>query len=206
MRAKRRTQQERSESTRVALLDATIDCLIERGYGGTTTVEVAARAGVSRGAQVHHFPSKADLVTNAIAHLATRRGKELRREAARRCQDPIQPADRVSVAIDLLWSAYSGPTMMAAIELWVAARSDPDLFAKLHPLERRFGRALFELCHELFGPKIGGSPGFADAINLTLHMMRGMALWGVPQLHVERSDRSIRAWKKAIAPLLEGPI
>ena len=57
-----RTNAERSAATRVRLLDATIDCLIELGWSGTSTTEVVRRAGVSRGAQVHHYPTKEDLV------------------------------------------------------------------------------------------------------------------------------------------------
>ncbi len=51
-------QEERSAETRRRLLDATVACLFERGYAGTTTTELARRAGVSRGAQMHHFPKK----------------------------------------------------------------------------------------------------------------------------------------------------
>ena len=62
----RRTHAERSATTRTALLDATIECLAELGYSGTTTAEVVRRAGLSRGAQVHHFPTKALLIAAAL--------------------------------------------------------------------------------------------------------------------------------------------
>ncbi len=198
----RRTQRQRSQSTRLAILDATIECLIERGYARTTTVEVAAQAGVSRGAQLHHFPSKADLVTCAVAHLAERRGAELRREAARRRIAEVSTADRAAAAIDLLWSVYSDRLMVAAIELWVAARTDPALLQRLRPLEQQFGRALRSLCEELFGLEISRGPRFGEAINLTLHMMRGMALWGVTGIDSTRSARSVAAWKELIQALL----
>ena len=63
-------QAERRRITRGKLLDATIDSLIDRGYARTTTVEVGERTGLSRGTQLHHFPSKADLLVAAIEHLA----------------------------------------------------------------------------------------------------------------------------------------
>ena len=72
---------------RQRLLDATVDCLVEHGWSGTSTTLVSQRAGVSRGAQLHHFPTKNDLVLAAVAHLSEMRGQELR-EAAR------APADR----------------------------------------------------------------------------------------------------------------
>src|SRR5580704_16496580 len=74
----RRTQQERSAAMRLRLLDAAVDCLYELGYSGTTTIEVAARAGVSRGAQLHHFPTKEKLVTEAVRHVLAKRLDEFR--------------------------------------------------------------------------------------------------------------------------------
>src|SRR5262245_66517292 len=74
----RRSQAERSAGTQARLLDATIDCLVELGWSGTSTTEVVRRAGVSRGAQVHHYPTKEDLVVAAVEHLCSRRMAEYR--------------------------------------------------------------------------------------------------------------------------------
>src|SRR3989337_1785880 len=70
-------QEERSRAMRQRLLEATIECLGERGWAGTSTTLVSRRAGVSRGAQLHHFPTKADLVVAAVEHLTEVRGAEL---------------------------------------------------------------------------------------------------------------------------------
>ena len=61
-----RLQDERREETRQRLLEATVECLFERGYIGMTTAEVAQRAGVSKGAQQYHFPKKEELATAAL--------------------------------------------------------------------------------------------------------------------------------------------
>ena len=95
-----RTQEERSATTRAALLDSTIDCLIAYGYAGTTTARVAERAGVTRGAQMHHFGQKAPLVVAALLHLAERRRRELTRRAQTELGEPADPAQ----ALDILWS------------------------------------------------------------------------------------------------------
>jgi AcrR family transcriptional regulator len=126
--------QERSLATRAALLDAAIDCLVERGYAATTTIETARRAGVSRGAQLHHFPTKADLLTSAVEHLFDRRRSEFLEAFA-----AIDPeADRLDAALDLLWSMFQGRAFIAWTELWVAARTDPELAAAVVAVERRF--------------------------------------------------------------------
>lgn len=160
-------------ATRAALLDAAVDCLVERGYGATTTVEVARRAGVSRGAQLHHFPTKAELLTAAVYHLCERRTAEFRKGFAQ-----AEPgADRLDVAIDLLWSMFREPTFVAWVELWVAARTDPDLRQLVLEMDGRFmdeSRAVFL---ELFPPQEGVDPGFYEvgqAFGSTL--MEGLAL------------------------------
>src|SRR3954465_7918836 len=117
---RRRTQAERTASTRAALLDATIDCLVEDGYAGTTTTRVVERAGVSRGAQVHHFPTKAELVAEAVRHLARRRAEETKAEIGRiSLNDP----DQLKAVLDLLWGLHNGPLYAASVELFVAART-----------------------------------------------------------------------------------
>jgi AcrR family transcriptional regulator len=120
---KRRTQAERRATTRAALLDATIDCLVEDGYANTTTTKVVERAGVSRGAQVHHFPTKAELVADAVRHLARRRAEEAQEEIGKvTISDPAQ----LSKILDLLWGLHNGPLYAASVELFVAARTDPE--------------------------------------------------------------------------------
>jgi len=128
--ARRRTQEERSATTRGRLLDATVECLAELGYARTTTTEIAERGGVSRGAQLHHFPTKAELVTEAVGHLFDRRDQEFRDAFARLPDD----ARRGSTAVDLLWSMVEGPTFHAWLELVVAARTDVQLEPKVKAL------------------------------------------------------------------------
>ena len=92
----RRTQAERTAAMRTRLLDATIECLVTYGYAGTTTPRVAQLAGVTRGAQIHHFRSKEDLVVAAIEHLAQQRAQGAIRELGRVQASP----DPVSMVLD----------------------------------------------------------------------------------------------------------
>ncbi|MCD6638465.1 MAG: TetR/AcrR family transcriptional regulator, partial [Nocardioides sp.] len=70
-------QAERTAAMRARLLEATVELLVERGFAGTSTTMVSERAGVSRGAQLHHFPTKNDLVVAAVEHITELRGAEL---------------------------------------------------------------------------------------------------------------------------------
>ena len=80
--ATRVSQADRTRAMRARLLEATVELLIERGFTGTSTTLVSERAGVSRGAQLHHFPTKNDLVVAAVTHLTEVRAEGLRMSLA----------------------------------------------------------------------------------------------------------------------------
>ncbi|MER7168010.1 TetR/AcrR family transcriptional regulator [Micromonospora sp. NPDC000207] len=190
-------QQERSRATRARLLEATVECLVEHGWSGTTTTVVATRAGVSRGAQLHHYPTKAALVTAAVGHLTERRAAELRAEAQAL---PVgeQRLDRV---VDLLAAAFTGPLFVAALELWVAARTDAELRAALVPVEARVGREMHRLTVELLEVD-EHRPGVREAVQTTLDLLRGL---GVANLLTDDSTRRsalLTAWKRQLATVL----
>ena len=153
-RAPRRTQAERTAATRAALLEATVQCLVTQGFGGTTTTEVAHRAGVSPGALLHHFPAKADLLCAAVGHLFELRQAEFRKAMADLCPG----TDRRAAGLDLLWSMFSGPTFTAWLELWMAARSDPALAEAVIRLDREFMAASEDVFRELFADEIAAAP------------------------------------------------
>jgi AcrR family transcriptional regulator len=130
----RQPVQARSIATRAALLDAAVECLCADGYAAVTTTEIARRAGVSRGAQLHHFPTKAELLAAAVEHLLQRRMREFAEVLA----DVAPRLDQLDVAVDVVWTMFQGPAFIAWVELWVAARTDPDLAATMADVDRRF--------------------------------------------------------------------
>ena len=168
---KRRTQDERSAETRGRLLDATIDCLHELGYANTTTTVIAERAGVSRGAQLHHFPTKRELVTSAVEHLCFKRLEDFRRSFSALPGD----ADRIKGALDLLWRGVDSPAFYAWLEIAVAARTDRELRATCKRIDLRFGAAVRDTFREIFGMPMADGP-----LDLTptfaLLFMQGVAI------------------------------
>ncbi len=198
----RRSQEERSAETRLRLLDATVSCLIELGYAGTTTSAVQERAGVSRGALMHHYSSKAELMIAAVRHLAQQRGANLRRQAAGLPDDD----DRVSQAIDLLWETFTGPLFTATLELWSAARTDPELWPAVYDWERSLRKDLGMAMTDLFGETASSRPAFTQAIEMTLQFMRGAALTAILRRDEARQRDIIDKWKLVFAHLVEGEI
>jgi AcrR family transcriptional regulator len=140
-----RTQEERTAETRARLLDATIACIVDFGYTQTTTRRVAELAGVSAGAQAHHFPRRVDLVAAAAEHLVERR-IEIGRRRAQRLTGP--PEERLPALLDLIWADFSSPTFAVVLKLWAAAADEPELYERLIAGERRLAREITELAAE----------------------------------------------------------
>ena len=195
----RRTQAERSATTRALLLDATISSLVDVGYANTTTTGIAERAGVSRGAQMHHFSTKADLVASAVEHLADKRMALARAQL----EKPSADRDRVRSALDLLWGTHNGPLFTATLELWIVARTDDELREKLQPVEHRVLSSLFALARELFGEEIASRRGFEHALDASVAAMQGLALAETHQIRRPRVDQIWRGCRDELARLFE---
>ncbi|TCN48992.1 TetR family transcriptional regulator [Rhodococcus sp. SMB37] len=180
-----RTQAQRTAATRAKLLDAAVDSLVEVGYSGASTHGIAKRAGVSRGAQLHHFPTKESLVVAAVEHLVDKRLVEI-----------LEAEPDPELGIETLMDAFSGPLFDAALELWVAARTDPALHAAMIPLERKVSDALRVGLMEIMGDRL--SP---EAIDLSIELARGLAvsaLMRTPESDREFRERLIPAWKALV--------
>lgn len=187
MPAPRRTQQQRREETRQRLLDATIDCLVEHGFAGTTTQRVQERAGVSRGALLHHFASKADLLAAATHHVAELRLAHIRAET----EGGAQSREK---GLALLRTAMSGPYFLAGLELWLAARTDADLRAALLPAERDVGAAQRAVMADIFGAETAAREDFPLLCESLLVLHRGLAFTGVLREDPMFDDEMLRLW------------
>jgi AcrR family transcriptional regulator len=180
-----RTQGERTAATRTKLLDATLDSLVELGYARTTTQGIAVRAGLSRGAQLHHFPTKESMVVASVEHLAIKREGEIRAE--------LGSTHDLAQALQLLSDAFAGPLFLAALELWVAARTEPPLRRALLPLERQVTEALTVLGADL----LDVSPD-SRLLELTVELVRGLGmavLFSTPAGAERRRHRLLADWQ-----------
>jgi len=169
----RQTQDERSRETRLKLMDAVVACLVEYGWSGTTTALVSQQAGVSRGAQLHHFASRGELVAAAVEHVGARGVRELRSRAAGVAA--VEGAGRTEAVVQLIVDFFTSPLFAAALELWVAARTDAELRAVVVPLQARLGRECHTLAVELLHAD-EEQAGVREAVQATLDLARGLAL------------------------------
>ncbi len=182
---------------RLRLMESTVDCLTEKGWSGTTTTEVSDRAGVSRGAQLHHFPSKQDLVCAALTHLAEQRRQQFAVEAA-----TLPTSGRTRAVLDILAAQFISPVFFAALELWVVARTDETLRESVAPLERRAGREAHDHAVQLLG--IDESSGDnRELVQATLDLLRGLGLAATLSDDSRRRARILDAWAKTLDNQLE---
>jgi AcrR family transcriptional regulator len=167
-RSPRRRQVDRSATMRLQLMEATVASLIEVGYARTTTVEICRRAGVTRGALLHHFESLADLFDATLAHIydAFLSGSEA---------EESPPVDGARL-VEGLWRHFSRPEYKAVIELWLAARNDPELGAILQPTIARIRDLASPQHNSELRRRLGQSDDAVALYRLLLEAMIGMAL------------------------------
>ncbi|HET6153434.1 MAG TPA: TetR/AcrR family transcriptional regulator [Marmoricola sp.] len=193
MTATRVTQEERTRAMRLRLLEATVQCLAEHGWAGTSTTMISQRAGVSRGAQLHHFPTKNALVVAAVEHLALVRRDELSQSAAAL---PTGPR-RARAVLEMLGDHFTSDVFVAALELWVAARSDEALLAALGPFERITGRETHRLTVTMLDVD-ESQPGARELVQATLDLIRGLGLANTISNDRARRSRILDRWAEVL--------
>jgi len=107
--------------TRERLLRAAADVFAERGYDGTRVADIAAAAGVSNGALYAHFPSKADLLVDALRT----HGRRLLADLF--AADPDRSITDLLLAIGRWLPRRRDPRGYLIVEALVAARRDQDV-------------------------------------------------------------------------------
>jgi AcrR family transcriptional regulator len=178
------------QATRQRILDAAISCLAREGYAGASTVRIAELAGVSRGAQLHHFQTRQELVAAAVEHLATRRSADLQRRA----EDLPAGRDRVGAVLDLVWRAFADDLFQATLALWTAASADAELRAHVEAAELRLAGQTREVFAVLLGAEVAGRRGFAARVQFAVE-----AMWGLAVLDNFHSDAKARARRWAFS-------
>jgi AcrR family transcriptional regulator len=189
----RQRQADRSRETRRKLMEATVECLVERGWAGTTTVLVAERAGVSRGAQLHHFRTRGELVAAAVEYVGARSVADMLDRAA-----ALPPGgDRTAAVVEFIIDFYVSPLFTAALELWVAARTDAELKDLVVDLEARLGRETHRIAVGLLDAD-EGRRGVREAVQATLDLARGLALANLLTDDSRRRARIVRQWSSML--------
>ena len=198
-----RNRQDRAAGTRTLILDAAVACLVELGYSGASTLAIQAKAGVSRGRLLHHFPSRDELLVAASQHLTGNRLQQIDEQVAEALAGEPQGPRRVERCIELLWTTFHEPAFWAAVELWTAARTNAALAQALRPQERALRDAIREVGDRIWGPDVCAHPRYPELRELLFTSMRGAALpYTFENSRRPASDPHVALWKSLAHRLL----
>jgi AcrR family transcriptional regulator len=193
-------QQDRSRATRQRLLEAAVESLAEVGYAATTVSVVATRAGVSRGAAQHHFPTRADLFAAAVEYMTEVRLAEIRAQAARLPSG----AGRTEAIVAMLAEVYTGPLFRAALHLWVAASTEEPLRQQIVRLEAHVGRQAHRALLEVLDVS-ERTPGVRETVQGVLDLARGLGLADLLTDDSTRRRGIVRQWSRILDQALRDP-
>ncbi|MEU5842557.1 TetR/AcrR family transcriptional regulator [Rhodococcus sp. NPDC047139] len=194
----REPKQDRSRATRRRLLEATIDCLAESGWAATTVGVVAERAGVSRGATQHHFPTREDLITAALEFMFDSRIERVRTETF----DVPGGVTRTEAVVERIVDQCTGNMFKAALQVWTAAAADPALREMLLPLEEKFGRVSHAVAVEQLRAD-DTDPVVHRMVQATLDLARGLGLADVLTDDSSRRREIVRHWATQLDAVLD---
>ncbi|MER5867598.1 TetR/AcrR family transcriptional regulator [Kitasatospora sp. NPDC002040] len=194
----RTPQQDRSRATRRRLLEAAVECLAELGWNGSTVAVVAERAGVTRGAAQHHFPTREDLFTAAVEYVTDERLAAVRADTERL---PPPGTARTEAVVELIVRLYTGPLFRAALHLWVAAATEPVLRERIVALENHLGREAHRAAVEFLGAD-ESHPGARETVQATLDLARGLGLANLLTDDGPRRAGVVRQWAKTLDAVL----
>jgi AcrR family transcriptional regulator len=178
-------QAQKSANTRTQITEAAIRCFVEYGYSQTTTTLIAEKAGLSRGAMLHHFPSKLAVVSGAVEHLHAKRLKAFRKAVTK----SAAARDHLRTSLDAYWAHVRHPMFVAFFELAVAARTDKELAAILRPAQEAFEREWYDAAVEVFPEWKGRGEKFDLALDLVHYVLEGMAVSFLTHKESERDKR-----------------
>lgn len=169
-------QAEKSAMTRLAILEATIQCLLELGYANTTTALIANYAGLSRGAMMHHFPSRMSVMHAAIDHLhhlCLQEYLDLMVDIDN-SQRPLT-SDVIRKSVEAAWLYVNLPSFIAYQELLSASRTDEELRQVIEPVEKDFEKQFLDAAKAVF-PDWQNLEKLEVAQDMVQFLMKGMAL------------------------------
>ena len=198
----RRSQAERSATTSASLIAATISALYEKGYAATSTTLVAQLAGVSRGAMLHHYPTKVHLMAATIYAIYE---SEIAAYAIT-IREAGNQEDRLDRLIDTAWSCFKSPGGIAQTEVWMATRSNPDLAAAVIPVHNAIVHQSIAGLKSVLGDDLLNNKFKAEHIlTYLVSALRGLALQhvlGSPEDELTTGVDLIKATIRSITPPL----
>jgi AcrR family transcriptional regulator len=196
--ARRRTQAERSEETRTRILKAAANLIRKRGYARFRTAEVAEEAGLSRGAQLHHFPTKDSLVVATLEYVF----EQAQALSRRRASAVNRPRDLIEAVIEDAREFFFSEHFKVAIDIVLSTSTDQSVRKQILDISRKARRPVETAWTGALAAS--GVPGqlASDIVALTLSLVRGMALRTLWDNDPKWFDELFSLWRQMIKVFL----
>lgn len=190
------------EATRRRIVETAVELLVSTGVAATTSSAVQRKAGLSRGALLHHFPTHESLFAATVRRLVEINEETVREAAA----GEVFAEDPVAGAVRTLCRVVDSPSFTAELSLWAAAATDPVLRGVLRAEELASSHDLHRVVDEVFGAELASHPRYRAAASLTVVFLRGMAI-SRALTSSSRTDRLMEEWAGVVRELLgaKGP-
>lgn len=182
-------------ATRTRILDCTANSLLERGYTATTISAIQVRTGLARGTVQYHFPTRTELVIAAGTHVIEARLERFRHEA----KTILPGRGQLDALVDLAWRDLNSPAFFTVLELWVAARTDPELRESLVHQERRFFGEIGVVYSSVLGEPYADDPRAATIVDFTIDVLTGLSMTTMLTGDLGRRETVLRRWRRAVA-------
>ena len=193
-------QEKKSESTRIRILDSAVDCLSSEGYAAASTALIAAKAGLSRGAMMHHYPTRIDLIKALILHLANKRKLVFSKLVS---AIPDNKRLEQEAGLEAYWKLLISSEYVAFQELRNAARIDDQYSKLLHDATREIEDEWRTFVLTLFPEWTKLPDKFELAMDLTQFLMEGMAMHHVNGSKSFKKDMMINYLKLQLLELIK---
>jgi AcrR family transcriptional regulator len=194
----RRTNVERSATTRGKLLDAAIGILASEGYAATTTTHVSRKANVSRGAMLHQFPTRVDLLIAVAEHVLNNQER-----ARLERLEGLAPRERFFATAEVAWEVQNTPDSRALMEITMATLGDRELRARSDTFMKHVEELQLDAANRLAVELGVNNPGaMQDLVYLHVAAMYGLSfqlILGQESGRVERARLLLERMEKHFA-------
>jgi AcrR family transcriptional regulator len=198
-------QGQKSAMTRATILEAAIQCFVKCGYKNTTTSRIAEEAGVSRGAMLHHFPSRDAVIKGAVLYLQEKRLEEYK-VIISELHATLNNGETTRVikeGVRATWKYFNLPSFFAYHELLVASRTDEELGKIFYPQQKMFEQQFSETVKAIYPMWREKEEALELASDVVFLTIQGMATSFMQHHKKERVEHILEYLEKQVIEIYE---
>lgn len=191
-------QESKSVKMRNTVCKAAVSCLYELGYNETTISRIVERAGVSRGAVQHHFPTKEDLIT-ATAERLLERSMDFSATGSSKGKAGSTADELMKAWVNLI----NTKQYQALLEILTAARTDKRLRERISPILQRWNAIIDQQMVEKFESPDRDDKDVQLLMVMNRSLMRGLLIQDRYMSDPSYALNVVKRWIELVSPLLQ---